>query len=703
MPRFVRFLAVTALIAGLLPTTLAPIADAHHDPGGPCQTPSRKIQGYIPVAQGTAEPTTLHYQVLLPNTDIFGPGPFESVMDYSGYEPGITIYDGLHRHFLCQGYAVIGLNIRGTGCSGGEFDYFEPRQAEDGRDGIRWFGEHAAELGITGRIAMVGKSYPGITQLFVAGQPLNPNTQDPLGTQPKPDVPENLVAIVPGAVFSDLYRDVPFPGGIMNVTFAAGWSAGRIYEPFTAPLDEYGAIQKGDQQCIANTAEHVQNPPQNPFVKATYNQYDGNLFWERSPYYWAQNISVPTFLFETWQDEQVGSRATALIERFKMNPDLEWRFLGTNGFHGGHGDYYGDYVMPRIDEFLDFYLDNEIPAAYQGGTVTETAPQATPSPSPTPTLPNGKPKKGGKPQPSPSPSPSPSTTTRPETFTEALARYEASDPVQINWENGAGGEYIPAWTQTYASWPPPNQEVWRLNFTPDGGLTQGTPPAAGSVDYRYQPGSSQERGGYVISDDVPGWENTMAHWSDQPAEGTYAMFTSDALSSDKLMAGPASVDLWLSSTAPDTDLQVTLTEVRPDGQEMFIQQGWLRASHRKENADPNLSTALRPYQTHLLTDVQPLVPGTASKMRLEIFPFAHAFRAGSKIRLYVEAPHVKPDLWGFALLPIPALNTIETNAAMPSSVAFPLLAGDAAKVTALPGCTNPGLRNQPCRDAVADN
>jgi hypothetical protein len=90
-------------------------------------------------------------------------------------------------------------------------------------------------------------------------------------------------------------------------------------------------------------------------------------------------------------------------------------------------------------------------------------------------------------------------------------------------------------------------------------------------------------------------------------------------------------------------------------------------------------------------------------MRLEIFPFAHAFRAGSKIRLYVEAPHVKPDLWGFALLPIPALNTIETNAAMPSSVAFPLLAGDAAKVTALPGCTNPGLRNQPCRDAVADN
>ena len=84
------------------------------------------------------------------------------------------------------------------------------------------------------------------------------------------------------------------------------------------------------------------------------------------------------------------------------------------------------------------------------------------------------------------------------------------------------------------------------------------------------------------------------------------MFESTALECDKLFAGPGSVDLTLSSTAPDTDLQVTLTEVRPDGQEVFVQQGWLRASHRAE--DPALSTALRPYQTHVVTDALPLVP-----------------------------------------------------------------------------------------------
>jgi hypothetical protein len=124
---------------------------------------------------------------------------------------------------------------------------------------------------------------------------------------------------------------------------------------------------------------------------------------------------------------------------------------------------------------------------------------------------------------------------------------------------------------------------------------------------------------------------------------------------------------------------------------MFVQQGWLRASHRFE--DESFSTELRPYQTHLVTDVQPLVPTEPTQMRLEIFPFAHAFRAGSTLRLYVEAPHVQPDLWGFALLPVPATNTIHVES---SSLALPLLEGAAAP-TGYPACN---LSNQPCRAAL---
>jgi predicted acyl esterase len=647
----VRAFVVLALAGTLLPSHLAGSAAAIHDNLPGCAT--ERITGYIPVAQGTLDATELHYQVLLPKDA--GPGPYPAVMDYSGYQPGLHIWDGLDDHFTCEGYAVVGLNIRGTGCSGGDFDYFEPRQAEDGREAIEFLTKQPWS---NGRLAMVGKSYPGITQLFVAAQPLERGGDV--------QTPDGLVAIVPGHVFGDLYRDVPYPGGIMNVTFAAGWSAGRIYEPFQAPLEDQFNRQELDAQCTANTAQHVTNPPQNPFVKALYNHFDGDLFYERSPWYWAHNIDVPTFLIESWQDEQVGSRATELVERFA--PDLEWRALFTNG---DHGEYYGNHVLPYVDEFLAFHLAQEIPPSYQGGTVTEFIPRSDPRHVDPP----GTKSKG-------------SFITRPETFDEAFTRYRASDRVRLNWETGAGGGRNPAWSQTYTSWPPSNQTPWRLHFDSDGRMSPQRDADGGEVSYRYTPGlGTQERGGFKLTGQLP--DQTKGSWSETPPEGTFAMFESGALDSDKLLAGPASVDLLVSSTAPDTDFQVTLSEVRPDGKEVFVQQGWLRASHRAE--DPGLTTPLRPYQTHVATDARPLVPGEPAELSIEIFPFAHAFRAGSKIRLYVEAPHVKPDLWGFALLPVPALNTIHVEG---SSVALPLLDGATAQ-TGYPGCS---LRNQPCRD-----
>lgn len=669
-----RVLLVFCLVAALLPAYVQPAA-AQHDSLPGCA--KERLTGYIPVAVGTPDETTLHYQVFLPKDELTGGGRVPAVMDYSGYQPALHIWDGLARHFTCEGYAVVGLNVRGTGCSGGDFDYFEPLQAQDGREAIEYLTDTTKNQWTNGRLAMVGKSYPGITQLFVAGQPGPDNLLTPTVDESKqaPKTPEGLVAIVPGHVFGDLYRDVPYPGGIMNITFSAGWSAGRIYEPFQAPLQDQLTRGEIDPECTRNTADHLANPPQNPFVKALYNQYDGQLFKERSPWYFAHNISVPTMLVESWQDEQVGSRATNLIERLK--PGLEWRMLAANG---DHGEYYGPHMRPHIDDFLSFYLAQEIPESYQGGTVTETQTTFVPKhQNPNATEKDEEKGKGTY---------ETTTTERPETFEEALARYEASDPVRINWDNGALGGRTPAWSQTYASWPPPNQTAWQLYFNDNGTMGAQPDTDGGEVQYRYTPLlGTQARGGHSIADQVP--EQVNASWSETPPEGTFAMFESDTLDSDKLMAGTAGVDLLVSSTTPDTDFQVTLTEVRPDGKEVFVQQGWLRASHRKEVAE--LSTNLRPYQSHEATDVQLLVPGEATEVSIEIFPFAHAFRAGSKIRLYVEAPHVKPDLWGFALLPTPGVNTIHTEG---SSIYLPVLDGDTAP-TGYPACS---LRNQPCRD-----
>jgi hypothetical protein len=72
-------------------------------------------------------------------------------------------------------------------------------------------------------------------------------------------------------------------------------------------------------------------------------------------------------------------------------------------------------------------------------------------------------------------------------------------------------------------------------------------------------------------------------------------------------------------------------------------------------------------------------------------------RKGSKLRLWVEAPTVLPQLWGFALDPTPAQVTVWRDAAHPSSLVLPV-AHDIQippQAASQPTCGQP-IR-QPCR------
>ena len=119
-----------------------------------------------------------------------------------------------------------------------------------------------------------------------------------------------------------------------------------------------------------------------------------------------------------------------------------------------------------------------------------------------------------------------------------------------------------------------------------------------------------------------------------------------ALAKDVVIAGPSSLDLYLKSSARDTDLQVTLSEVRPDGNETYVQNGWLRASHRK--LDRKRSTVLDPFPTHLEAGRRAAARRAATSLvRVPIYPVAHAFRAGSKIRVTIQAVGGDRPRWDF--------------------------------------------------------
>ncbi|MCB0959954.1 MAG: hypothetical protein KDB04_10585, partial [Acidimicrobiales bacterium] len=136
-------------------------------------------------------------------------------------------------------------------------------------------------------------------------------------------------------------------------------------------------------------------------------------------------------------------------------------------------------------------------------------------------------------------------------------------------------------------------------------------------------------------------------------------------------------------------------EVRPDGKEVLVQSGWMRTSVRA--LDPARSTELQPLPTMLEADAAPLPAGEFSPVRIEIYPFAHVFRAGSQLRLIVTAPGGDRIAWAFDSLPGTPTNEVARSVGRPSSVALPVVPG-ITPPAALPACH---LRGQPCRDVVS--
>jgi predicted acyl esterase len=269
--------------------------------------------------------------------------------------------------------------------------------------------------------------------------------------------------------------------------------------------------------------------------------------------------------------------------------------------------------------------------------------------------------------------------------------------VRAIFERGAGmaddlGAPVGTFEETWPSWPPPSVTPQRLYFRAGGGLDPEPPTdafAASSFDLDPAAG---ERGNLAPGGNV--WDKLPAYDWRAPDPGKAVVFETLPLAIDEVMAGTASADLWLESTADDADLEVNLTEVRPDGKEMYVQSGWLRASYGKPGPD---ATALWPAQTFEQQDWQALVPGAWTQVRVGFAGFHHVFRAGSRIRVLVNTPGGSRAEWRFDLKQFagPVRHTIGHDAQHPSSVVLPLLDGQLAP-TPLPPC--PSLRGQPCRD-----
>ena len=73
------------------------------------------------------------------------------------------------------------------------------------------------------------------------------------------------------------------------------------------------------------------------------------------------------------------------------------------------------------------------------------------------------------------------------------------------------------------------------------------------------------------------WTATPTYnWTQSPS-GSAASYLTSPLSDNTAVIGAGALHAWVRSSAPNVDLQATISEVRPDGKETFVQGGWLRA------------------------------------------------------------------------------------------------------------------------------
>jgi predicted acyl esterase len=266
------------------------------------------------------------------------------------------------------------------------------------------------------------------------------------------------------------------------------------------------------------------------------------------------------------------------------------------------------------------------------------------------------------------------------------------------FDNGAGGppSYpYPGFQRDFSRFPIPGTRARSWFFGPNGTLTGKAPKKGGSQSFTWNRGarpSSDFAGTNTSGGDL--WTNHPNFDWRQPPAGTAASYLTPPLGADTAIVGAGSVQAWVRASVPDVDLQVTVSEVRPDGKETYVQSGYLRTSMR--TLDKKKSSLLEPVLSLRRDTASKLPKDRFTKLVIPLYYEGHMYRAGSRIRVTVSSPNGDQPVWGFDET-VPqgtAQVRIASNRKNPSRLILPLIRGITAP-TPLPAC--PGLRGEPCR------
>jgi predicted acyl esterase len=241
-------------------------------------------------------------------------------------------------------------------------------------------------------------------------------------------------------------------------------------------------------------------------------------------------------------------------------------------------------------------------------------------------------------------------------------------------EDMLAGRYVRA---EGSSWPIPGT-AWRTlhlaaarsgtaTSLNDGSLTAAPAPSA-SQSYVAVPSLATATDPHTIA--------TVGIFNDSPlltdmtlVEPLGLSYTTAAFAEDVVAAGPASLEVLLSSTAPETDILAVLSDVAPDGSVHPVATGRLRTSYPSIDLARSLADAdgdiVQPYGRYDAKD--PASIGQERRYHVELWPIGNRFRAGHRLRLHLLGAS------NLSVPSLPAIDTVRLGGAEGSQLHLPVL------------------------------
>lgn len=503
-----------------------------------------------------------------------------------------------------RGYVVILQDVRGRFASEGDWYPFK-NESNDGYDTIEW----AAGLPYSnGKVGMFGGSYVGATQYLAAIAK-----------------PPHLAGICPNVTASNYHDGWTYQGGAFEQWFNESWATGlaentldrrvdngqdALAGTITLPLESYGVITAPSAADVA------------PYFTDWLAHPDYDDYWKR----WSiedhyEDVQVPVFSIGAWYDIFQGGTLKNFTQlQTAAGTDIARRnqrlLMYIGGHAGGPKDRkigavdFGDKAPIDIDEEMLRWYDN----LFKG-------------------IPNGMEKDNrvkifvmGK-----------NEWREEEAWPLARAkstRYYLHSTKSANGLEGAG---------TLSTTAPVDEPVDKYLYDPkDPAPTLGGPLCCGPLPSGLGP--EDQRAAEQRPDVL--------------------VFSTPAFAQPTEVTGPVALDLYVSSSAVDTDFTGKLVDVWPNGFAQNLTEGILRLRYRDSQEKPELAN-----------------PGQVYHIMVDLWSTANVFLPGHKLRLEVSSSNFPRfdrnlntgDVQSRGTHMLKATNVIYHDRAHPSALILPIV------------------------------